>query len=460
MNTIATSIDGIENLPPGPSGLPLVGSAPQFLISDTIDFYTEQQGRYGDIVHLKFGSRPVVLLSSPEFAHHVLVKNQKNYVKGIGLDGIRMLVGQGLLASEGALWQKQRRLLQPSFTPAAMNRFIDGMTGVIKCVLDGWAKKAAAGQSLVLDDETTLFAIRVMGLAMFGLDLSDNLLDVANAFQTAFQYAAERSVEVVRTPLAIPTARNRRFQADMECIEKFVAERIAEAKVNPREDNLLSLMVHSRDADTGQGMSEQQLRDEVVTLLFAGFETTARSLTWSWSLLHRHPDVVKKMTEEADTVLTNGIPTWNDLHRLRYTRMVADEVLRLYPAAPVTARQSVDADTIGGYHIPAGTIMIVFIYQVHRHAASWPEPQRFDPERFAPGAAESRPKSAYMPFGSGPRICLGNNFALLEMVTGLSMMCRRFEVEVTTSGDVGHSYFGTLRPNRPLEIRLRERNTV
>ena len=205
-------------------------------------------------------------------------------------------------------------------------------------------------------------------------------------------------------------------------------------------------------------MSEKQLRDEVVTLFFAGFETTARSLTWGWYLLAKHPEAMSKLEAEVDRVIENRLPQIDDLYNLHFTRMVVDETLRLYPPTALLARQNVEEDEIGGYHIPPQSMIILVPYMVHRYPKIWPDPERFDPERFSEQAAQERPKSAYIPFAAGPRVCLGNSFALMEMVYAFSMAAARYRVEMASDEDIPYEFAGTIRPTKQLLVRVHKRN--
>ena len=442
--------------PPGPKGLPMVGNALQMSSSsDVLGRYLDLWRTYGDIVYLKLGPLNGYVLYNPDYVHHVLVKNQKNYIKGIGYDSFRLLVGQGLVTSDGELWRQQRRLMQPPFTPTAVTQFADMMATVTQQMLDRWQPYATSGETMVMDAEMLRLTMSVIGQAMFSIDLGEELVEVGAAFQEAFGFIPTRANSVV--PLALPLPAHRRFQRNLEVINAFVAERIADGRRNPDQNNLLSILLRARDEDTGQQMDEAQLRDEIVTLFFAGFETTARSLTWAWSLIARHPDVMARLQVEADQVLGGRLPTIPDLYELHYTRQVVDETLRLYPPTALLARQNSAGDEIGGYFIPAGSMIILVPYMVHRYPGIWTDPETFDPERFTPAAVDARPKSAYIPFASGPRVCLGNNFAMLEMVYALAMAAARYTVTAADNAPIPHEFGGTIRPARPLVVKVASR---
>lgn len=445
----------VRRYPPGPKPLPIVGNALHMRGADALERHLALQREYGDIVYMRLGPLDAYVLTHPDHVYHVMVKNQKNYIKGVGYNSFRLLVGQGLVTSDGDLWRQQRRLMQPSFTPKAITQFADMMVELTQRLLDRWQPLAVRGEPFVMDEEMTRLTMSIIGRAMFNLDLGEELTEIGAAFQRAFSFVPQRSQNPF-IPLNFPLPAHRQFQRDLELIERFIAQRIAEGRRNPTNDTLLGILLRAQDEETGQGMSDAQLRDEVVTLFFAGFETTARSLTWGWYLLSQHPAVVAKLEEEVDHVLGGRAPTIEDLHQLHYTRMVVDETLRLYPPTALLARQTVAEDEIGGYPLPAGAMVIPVPYAVHRHPDFWPDAERFDPERFLPEADAVRPKSAYIPFAAGPRVCLGNNFALLEMVYAFAMAAARYRVENLT-GAIGKEFAGTIRPTQPLRVRLHPR---
>jgi cytochrome P450 len=425
--------------------------------ADVLKGYVDLWRRYGDVVALRLGPLRACLIAHPEHVHHVLVKNQKNYVKGIGYDGLRLLLGHGLITSDGELWRRQRQLVQPAFTPAAVGQFFDMMVDVTRRMRERWQPQAAAGAEIEMDLEMRRLTMSVIGHAMFGIDLGEDSSRVGQALQSAFSHVPERASRPLRLPLAVPTARNRRFKQDLAVVDAFVAERIAEARQRGATGTLLDLLLRAHDEETRQPMTEVQLRDEVVTLFFAGFETTARSLTWAWYLLANHPPVAEALADEADRVLAGRDPTVADLHRLDTTRRVVDETLRLYPPTALLARQNVEADEVGGYSLPPKTLVILMPFLVHRFPGFWDEPERFDPDRFLPAAVERRPRSAYIPFASGPRVCVGNNFALMEMVLALAMTARRFRVTRDDPEPVPVQFVGVSRPARPIRLRLHAR---
>lgn len=411
--------------------------------------------QYGDIVFSKIGPINNYMLFGPEYVYHVLVTNQKNYVKGLGYNNLSLMVGRGILTSDGDLWKRQRRLMSPHFTPVAVLDFSTMMARSVKHMLDHWEEDAQQKRLVQMDLEMMRLTMSIIGQALFSFDLGQTPTEIGHALQSAFTFVPSRSLISI-FPMWLPLPSHRQFAHDLKVIDAFLYQKIAEGRANPDRQNFLSTMLKVRDAETGEGMSDQQLRDEVITLFFAGFETTARTLTWAWYLLGKHPEIQEKLREEARQVLGDGhLPTKEDLEKLVYTRMVVDEALRIYPPTALVARQSIEADQIGGYNIPPKAMLSLSPYAVHRHPQYWPDPERFDPERFSAENAAGRPKTAYIPFVAGPRICIGNSFALMEMVYALAMAALRFKLELTTPDeDIPADFRGTVRPAKLLNMKV------
>ncbi len=458
MQQPVSSVPSTVASPPGPRGVPILGNVIQVLKSEPLQYYRGLWQKYGDLVFLKLGNINGYLVAHPAYVHHILVKNQKNYIKGRGYDGFRLLVGQGLVTSEGELWQQQRKLMQPSFTPNAIGGYTDLMVEIIGRLIARWETAAKQGDTLNIDNEMMRLTMSIIGKAMFSVDLSEELTEVGEAFHIAFDFIPGHTMNPLSLPLSVPLPQHRRFHHAMEVINGFITERIEEGRRNQENKNLLSVLLRATDEETGKGMSEQQLRDEAITLFFAGFETTARSLTWAWYLITRHADVQQKLEAEADAVLGQRAAVMGDLYTLKYVHMVVDETLRLYPPTAMLARQNLADDTLGGYPVPAGSMILPSPFLVHRHPDFWPDPERFDPERFTPENSADRPKFAYIPFASGPRVCIGNNFALLEMVLALGMISARLRLQPEDRRPIDFTLRGTLQPTRPLLAKIERRN--
>jgi len=444
--------------PPGPEGLPLVGSIFRMdpkrnILFNFIDLWRE----FGDLCHVKLGPLHLYLVIKPEHVHHVLVRNPDNYIKGSAYRSFRLLVGQGLVTSDGDLWRQQRRVMQPMFTPRATSQFVDLMVNAIERMADRWQDAALTGQPLNLDDEMARLTMSIISQTIFGVDLGSESGVVSQAFHEAFAFVTARTMSAAPFPLLWPLPSHRHFQRNRRVIDDFVQTQIGKGRQCQSQASLLSILLQAIDEETGQPMTDEQVRDEVVTLFLAGFETTARSLTWGWYLLSQHPDVVQRLEAETDAALGKRSPTLADLAALPYTRMVVDEILRLYPPAGMLARQVVADDVIDGYRIRGGSIVMLMPFLTHRYPGVWADPEKFRPERFHPDCADLRPKSAYIPFSGGARICLGNHFALTEMVYTFAMLIARYRLQRTTPEPIGYGFHGSICPTIPLWMRAQLR---
>ncbi len=448
--TVTTQAKPIPTAP----GLPLLGNIREIQQKEILKFAEDLRAAYGDLVQFRAGPFPLVFVCHPEHLYHIFVKNVGNYVKGPRYDLLRLLMGNGLVTSEGDLWWQQRRLIQPTFTPKAVLHFHDMMVQVTQKMIERW--QPCVGQTIYVDQEMMRLTMAVIGEAMFSIDLNEQAIAVGQAFGVAFQYIGEATGKAFVPPLYVPTPGNVRFKRALETINNFIDERIAYGRAHPTDQNILTMLLQARDEETNAGMDEKQLRDEVITLFFAGFETTARALTWAFYLLSQHPDKREKLQAEVDAVLGKRQPTVEDLYRLPYTRMVADETLRIYPPTGFVARQAKQDDQLGDYHLPAGSILMISPHVTHRLPELWPEPERFEPERFAPGKLTDLHKCAYMPFVTGPRVCIGNSFALLEIVIALAMVSQVYQLDMAPR-QIKEAFVGTTRPTEEIHMTLHGR---
>ena len=326
-------------------------------------------------------------------------------------------------------------------------------------VLADWQ---TADRTLPIDiqREMTRLTLSIVGRTLFGLDLSGQHERAAKAFGAALQAISRRGPEPLQIPLWLPTPANLRFRSILNELDQMIYEVIKQFRAGQAENadrTLLGAYIESRDPETGARMDDRQLRDEVITLYLAGHETTASLLAWTLYQLSRRPEIQARVWDEIDTQLTDQQPTFEQLKTLQYTSQVINEVLRLYPPAWTVARNAILEDTIMGYRVSAGAIGMVSPYFAHRLAEFWPEPSRFDPERFTPAAIAGRHPFAYLPFSLGPRICIGMQFSLYEARLVLGMLLRQFEVLPTGGAEVGTCALGTLRPDGELKVLLRPR---
>ena len=425
-------------------GLPLVGNLPQFQ-RQPLATLLKAAREGGDVARIDLASERFYLLSDPEHVRHVLQENPKNYAKGY--DKVALLLGNGLVMSEGSFWRRQRRLMQPAFHRRRLAGFAEVMVGETEEMLDAWEARASAGVPFDVAMEMTLLTQRIIVKTMFGGDIGEEGEPIARAFDTALKGIDTRFViPLWMTRLLLPA--NRRFEGALSTIDEAVHRIIRERRRKDQGDgdDLLGMLMAARDEETGEGMSDGQIRDEVTTIYLAGHETTAGTLAWAWYLLSKSPDVARSVREEVRRVLGDRTPAIEDLKHLTYTKAVLDETLRLYPPAWVVSRKAVEEDEIGGYPIPAGQKIFLSPYVTHRREDLWENPEGFDPDRFAPGTGDDRPRFAYFPFGGGPRLCIGQNFALMEATLIVAMVMQRYRLDLVPGHTVDPNPRGTLRP--------------
>jgi cytochrome P450 len=358
-----------------------------------------------------------------------------------------LILGNGLFTSDGDFWRRQRRLAQPAFHRRRVAAFGDLMTDATLAMLERWRPSMAQRQPLDVATEFMHLTLEVATRALFSTSVERDVDAIGHAITTLLNEVTFRFTFPFYPPLKVPTPRNRRFLAARATLDDVIYGIIAERRRRPGEhDDLLALLMEARDEETGEGMSDKQLRDEVITLFVAGHETTANALTWASYLLSTHVAVARKLYAEVDEGLQGRIPTAADLPNLPYTRMVVDETLRLYPPAWITNRRAIQADTICGYRIPADAIVSISPYVTHRDPTLWDNPESFDPERFAPECAAVRPHYAYFPFGGGPRQCIGKGFALMEATLVLALLAQHYELHLVPGRRVETVAMATLRP--------------
>jgi cytochrome P450 len=378
----------------------------------------------------------VYVLTHPDHAKQILITNYKNYIKGFGIDRVKILLGQGIMTSEGEFWHRQRRMIQPAFHRTILTRFLAMVRERNIDLRERWRAAAAAHALVNLDDDMSVMTLALVLESIFSDDL-DRI--VAEQGSNPFLLVTEES------------ARNLQFAARFRALGGVIRDTIdRRRRENRRPVDLLSMLIDARDRTTGEAMSDRELLDEVMTLIIAGHETTASALTWTWYLLSQHPDALGRMRREIEGVRPDLPMTLENLQQLTYTRQVIDESLRLYPPGWLLTRKALAADEVGGYPIEAGSHVFVSPYMVHRNPAFWPDPERFDPDRFGAGADQGRHMCAYIPFGAGPRRCIGEQLAVLEMQIHFLVMAREFEL----------AYLGNGPPALEAQVNLRPRDAI
>jgi cytochrome P450 len=432
-------------LPPGPRGLPILGMLPAVRRNPTAVF-TEAARRYGDVVYFKIGPRHGYLITNPADVRHVLQDNARNYHKSPLYDKLRTVLGNGLLTSEDDFWLRQRRIAQPAFHRQRVAALAGVMAAAARDAAARWQTIASGGKPVDVDEEMMRLTRTVVLRALLGADLGPFADKVDDAWTVINQHIGESFWSLGLTDW-LPTSKQRRFLAARAVLRDAVDYVIGQRRATTSESaDLLSMLLSARDEETGEGMTDEQLRVEVTTFLLAGQETTSLALTWTWYLLSQHAGPQRRLEEEIDTVLSGRPPEYADLANLPYTRMVIDEAMRLFPPAWGFSRQALSDDELGGYRLPRGWLAFVVPYVLHRLPAFWQDPETFDPDRFTPDHSADRPKFVYLPFGAGPRQCIGNQFALIEAQLILATLAQGYRLHLLPKHRVEPWPLITLRP--------------
>lgn len=445
---------------PGPRGLPLIGALPSLLRQGMFEFIESCWREYGEIFQIPLGGRSrLVVVLHPDAAERILQDAVRNYYKGRSYDPIRPLLGNGLVTSTGDLWVRQRKLTQPSFHLSQLQRFVPAMTRCVHDMLASWERRAGAREPFELHTEMMNLTQRIVGLTLFGLELSDKAAVSAQAVTDSLSIAGERvNRGALVVPLAVPTPGNLRFKRALRTLDGIVYDIIARARraTDEQEPTLLRMLMSARDEHSGEAMSDRQLRDEIITHYVAGHETTALVLTWTLYFLDRHPEIAAKVVEEIRSVCATDSPTLEQLDQLVYTRMVLDEVMRLRPPVWVQTRVTYEEDTLLGHTIPADSVVLLSSFFCHRHPDFWDEPEAFRPERFLPEAVKQRHRYAHFPFSAGPRACIGKRFAVYEASLALALVLGRYRLDVLPGQSIGMKVTATCHPDRPILFRVAE----
>ncbi|MFC9652999.1 MULTISPECIES: cytochrome P450 [unclassified Streptomyces] len=406
----------------------------------------------------------MVMLNHPDYIRHVLVDKSEQYDKNAAVFKIaRPVLRDGLIATpDMELWRRQRRMMAPYFTPRTVSNFARNMTDETTSMLGRWEERSDPAAALDVTDEFGQLALRIVSKSLFNAEVGD----AAQAFERAFQLANTVLGDFFSfpfPPLGFPTPSHVRLRRAIDRMDGFVSgfisERLAQGVEAGEEPDLLSLFLGAVDENDGKGMDLEQLHHEVLNICVGAYETTTNTLAWAFYLLARHPEVERKLHAEVDGVLgERTVPAFEDLPELTYTRMIVDEVLRIYSPAYQLMRRAREDDVIDGYRVPAGTQVLVNSYLLHRHPDFWEDPERFDPERFGAEEIAKRPRHAYVPFGSGPRVCLGKHFALTEICLAMAAIARRYRlVSPPGAPEVLPDALITLHPKGGVHLRLERR---
>jgi cytochrome P450 len=413
--------------PKGPKNPPVLGHLPGFR-ARPIEFLMRMARQYGDLVYFRLGPQHVYLVNHPDFVREILVTNQGNFTKSRALQRGRVLLGEGLLTSEGQFHLRQRRLVQPAFHRERLAAYAAVMSEYGVRLRDRWKP----GTTVDVSEEMMRLTLAVVGKTLFSADVESEASEIGEALTTVLKMFRMLMLPFSEYLDKLPLPSIRRFEKARARLDQTIYGLIHERRKSGEDaGDLLSMLLLAQDEESGGGgMSDKQVRDEALTLFLAGHETTANALTWTWYLLSQNPECERRMQEEIDGVLEGRVPAMADLPQLRYTEMVFAEAMRLYPPAWAIGRMAKGPFELDGIEIPAKSICIVSPYVMQRDSRWFPEPERFDPERWRPEVRDARPKFSYFPFGGGARVCIGERFAWMEGVLMIAILAQKWKLRL------------------------------
>ncbi|MGH3880144.1 MAG: cytochrome P450 [Actinophytocola sp.] len=445
---------GELRVPPGPPRSATFRLLRQ-LAGDRLTLMSTAAATYGDAVKVGIGPKTLYFFNHPDTAKHVLADNAANYEKGIGYQEAKRALGDGLLTSAGELWRKQRRTIQPVF----QNKRITGQAGVVAAEAErliGRLRGHVGGAPVDVLGELTGFTLGVLGTTLLDADLGE-FDSIGHSFEAVQDQAMFEMESMGLVPQWLPLPKQRRFRRARRDLDRIVAKLVFDRLAEPRPDgdDVLTRLIQSTSAEADPKVARRRMRDELITLLLAGHETTASTIGWTLHLIDEHPEVGERLRAEAFEVLGDRAPTHEDMVKLPYTAMVLHEAMRLFPPVWILTRRALDEDVVGGYRVPAGADVMVCPYTLHRHPSFWDRPDAFDPDRFDPAKPADRPRYAYLPFGAGPRFCVGSHLGLMEATFVLAMISRELRLTKVPGYEVVAEPMLSLRVRGSLPMTVR-----
>ncbi len=439
-------------------GLPLVGSIPAF-VRRPFDFLVEARERYGDIYRLNLGPLNMVVLNHPRHAERMFLENARNYVRGGPVyEGGRPILGNGLVGSDGPFWLRQRRMMQPHFHRKRLAGLTALMVATISEELTTWEPIARAGQNINLTPAFSRITMKVIVRALFGMSLNDQEVDELSGDLTYMLDYIPKAMLISKLPAWMPVPGAKRSKEVIQRVNTAIYKLIERVRQSDAVDGtLMGMMLDLVDEETGEQMTNEQLRDEAVSLVLAGYETTSLALSWAGHYLTQQHALMVRLHDEVDAALGSRTPAFEDIPALGYAARVFQEVIRIRPPAWFLSRQAVADDVIDGYSIPAGSSVMILPYIIHRHPGFWEDAERFDPDRFAPERAASRDKFAWIAFGVGQHQCIGRDFAMMEAQLILAMLFQRYRISAVPGSVVEPELSATLRPKNGVTVKLTAR---
>jgi cytochrome P450 len=444
-----------RKLAPCPHGEPVLGHL-RGLRGKRISYITRSFIEHGDIVRFCVPNMTIHLLAHPDHVQYVLLEASRKYTKQTkGYDNLRVFLGDGLLTSEGSFWLRQRRIAQPAFHKRRIEGFINVMSHASEVMCQDWQRWKDTGSHVDMAAEMMKITLRIAGETLLSTDPSDHANSVSSALTTVLYEANYRMNRLLVLPPSVPTPRQKRYEQAATTLDQLVLNIIEQRRSGQENrDDLLQMLLDARDDQTGEGMTNKQLRDEVMTIFLAGHETTANAMAWTLYLLSLHPNIAQKVQKEAQDVVGQGPVTIEHLSKFDWIKRVINEAMRLYPPAWIFGRSPSEDDTIDGYHIPKRSLLFLSPYVTHRHPKFWENPEGFDPDRWLPERVAKMHRYQYFPFSSGPRMCIGNNFALMEAQVILATIAKNYQLSLVSGQVVEPEPVVTLRPKNGLKMTI------
>jgi cytochrome P450 len=438
---------------PGPRGHPVLGSIRE-IQRDNVQAFMDAWLQYGDIVHFR-GPLTINLLVHPKYVERVLRDNVQNYPRPeFVTDKLKSIVGEGLVAAEGERWTNARKVAQPAFTPELVRQYGETMIQTTGEMLDRWSTYAESGRPLDVKSEMMHVSLANLATSLFKFDLREALDHIEPAVAFALAHTNRRLTSPV-DPQRLPLPSSKRFVQSLAGLNELIYRIIGQhRRAQNGTEGFFKLLLESQDPETGRPITDQRARDEVIGFFIAGHETVSSALTWTFYLLSQNPESWRKLKAEVDTVIGDRMPTPDDVPNLKYLEYCLLESMRLYPPIFVQMRRAAEDDEIDGYHIPKDSTIVLCAYVTHRHRDFWDNPEGFDPERFTPERSGHLPRLAYFPFGGGPRKCIGNTFAMIEMPLVVAMVAQRYKLDLVPGQEVFPEPAISLRPRDPVLVTV------
>jgi cytochrome P450 len=451
MTLEATTVQATRRPIPGPRGHPILGSI-RDIQRDNIQAFMDAWREYGDIVHFR-GPLTVNLLVHPDYVQRVLRDNYANYPRpAFVADKLKSIVGEGLVAAEGERWADARRSTQPAFHPDLITQSAQIFSESADEMLEGWQRKADSGEAIDVKSEMMHLTLTNLGKALFKANWAEQVNRVEPIVALALSHTHKRLTSPI-DPQRFPLRSTKAFNAGLATLDEIIFSVINERRDGDAGTDLVSILLQVRD-ENGKPLTDEQVRDEVIGFFIAGHETVSSAMSWTWYLLSQNPESWRRLRAEVDEVLRGRTPTAEDVPKLEYTTRVLLESMRLYPPIFVLMRCAKEDDEVGGYHVPAGSNIVLCPYVSHRHPDFWENPEGFDPDRFTPERSQGLHRMAYFPFSGGPRKCIGNSFAMMQMPIVLAMATQRFRLNLRPGEEVVPEPAISLRPRDPLVMTV------